>query len=267
LPAMQDDVTLPLPPVPSDPAEVLEWLELYRAYVEAKRLTVELHRFGSDLERIEADRAKAAAERVGCEFASEKMSLEMERLRIELAQLRRSEAAAVAQADNALVYTYFKAVDGESVAEAVATLDEWSRRHPGATIEVQLTSPGGYVLEGLALYDFLRTLSGRGHKIVVTVFGFAASMGAVLLQAGDERRIGANSYVMIHEVASGAYGKVADLEDKVEFSRRLQDRLIKILCTRSALTAPKVREMWRKRDVWLDAKEAKRLGLVDTIVS
>lgn len=254
---MTKDISLPLPPIPKHPSKVAEWMELFRSHVEAKRLNAELAKIDSDLECAETARLKAIAEREGLAGATRRNEIDTIRNAIELDKLMRSERDSAAQADSAMVYAFYKNVMEDSVAEAVKTLDEWSRRNPSATIEVQLTSPGGYVLDGLALFDFLRALSARGHKIIVTVLGFAASMGAVLLQAGDERRIGANSFVMIHEVGSGAYGKVADLEDQLKFTRRLQDRLVKLLCSRSSLTSTEVHEMWRKKDVWLDAREAK----------
>jgi ATP-dependent Clp protease protease subunit len=264
---MTKDISLPLPPVPNHPSKVPDWIELFRAHVEAKRLNAELAKIGSDLECAETARVKAIAERTNLDGAVRRAEIETMRSAIELDQLVRSEQNSAAQADRAMVYAFYKDVNDDSVAEAVKTLDEWSRRNPGSAIEVQLTSPGGYVLDGLALFDFLRSLSARGHKIIVTVLGFAASMGAVLLQAGDERRIGANSFVMIHEVGSGAYGKVAELEDQLKFTRRLQERLVKLLCSRSSLTSAEVHEMWKKKDVWLDAREAKKLGLVDKIIS
>jgi ATP-dependent Clp endopeptidase proteolytic subunit ClpP len=258
--------TIPLPPAPTEVESVPGWMDLFRSHVEARRLALELERLESESERIELEVAKARVERAGLQYVTEKQELDAERARIEMERLRKEERVTAAQAENALIYAFYKDVFEDSVAEAVRTLDEWSRRYPSQPIEVQLTSPGGSVLDGLALFDFLRSLSARGHHITVSTFGFAASMGAVLLQAGDKRRLGANSYVMLHEVSSVAYGKTAEIEESLEFTRKLQDRLIKILCSRSTLTPAEVREMWRKKDIWIDAREAKRLGLVDEII-
>ena len=91
-------------------------------------------------------------------------------------------------------------------------------------------------------------------------------MGSILLQAGDERIMGENSYVMLHEVSYWTGGKTSAHEDELAFVNLLQDRLINILCARSKLTPKVLKEMWRKKDVWIDAKKSMKLGLVDSIV-
>jgi ATP-dependent Clp endopeptidase proteolytic subunit ClpP len=253
-------------PAPTNVDELNEFLALHRARIELARTEVELRRIEADFEQASRDLVKARFEREGCSRQAEREDLELRRTQIEVARIERESRNEAARADEAMVYSFYDTVKHDTVRAAVATLDEWSRRRPGSPIEVQLSSFGGSVFDGLALYDFLRALRDRGHHVTVTVLGFAASMGAVLLQAGDRRRMGPNSYVMIHELSTGTYGKQSEMEEDVEFSRRLQDRLIKILCSRSNLTVPQVRDMWRKRDIWFDAAQAKRLGLIDDVI-
>ena len=91
-------------------------------------------------------------------------------------------------------------------------------------------------------------------------------MGAVLLQAGDRRVIGSNAFVMLHEVSNGASGKVSEIDDSVELSKRLQKRLLTILADRSTLTVQQIQRKGTRRDWWLDADEAVGLGFADEML-
>ena len=195
-----------------------------------------------------------------------KLQLETERARIELAALRRRERDARADASEAHVYTFYAPVEAESVATCLNELGQWSRREPGSPITVIFNSPGGSVLDGLALFDYLRRLRASGHHVTTLALGRAASMGAVLLQAGDRRVIGANAFLLIHEVSHSSAGKVSELEDGVDFTRKLQKRLQSILSERSTLTEQQIARRWVRKEWWLDAEESVALGFADAIL-
>jgi ATP-dependent protease ClpP protease subunit len=89
------------------------------------------------------------------------------------------------------------------------------------------------------------------------------NLGAVLLQAGDRRIVGANAFLMLHEVSNGVGGKVSELEESVELSKRLQKRLLAILAERSTLGVAQIQRRWARRDWWLDADETVSLGFAD----
>ena len=151
-------------------------------------------------------------------------------------------------------------------------MDRWSRLHPSSDIEVVFTSPGGSVYQGLALVDHLRSLSRRGHRIITGCEGFAASMAGILLQAGDLRWIGKESYILIHEISTLAYGTVSDIDDNVARLKRVQDRVIKLFLDRATqagaetlLTPSQFRTKWRKTDWWLDSDESAQYGFVDEV--
>lgn len=254
------------PPMPKNPEDLKIWLERLRAQVEAAKYDTDMERILVDAEKIETDRLAALAERHKIASIEEKNRLEMERLRMELTALKHEQKLKDALASNALVYSFYSRVDGDKVSEAMKTMDEWSRVHPGKDIEVQLTSAGGSVLDGLALYDFLRILSARGHKVSVTAYGMCASMGSILLQAGDERKLGENSYVMLHELSFGSWGTPSAVSDDLDFAKILEGRLVDILCARSKLTPKTLAKMWHKKDIWLDSGKSLKLGLIDSIV-
>jgi ATP-dependent Clp protease, protease subunit len=222
---------------PSDPDELAEWAT--------------------------AVRNRLAGPLAAMEFVA--TAVRLKQMALEAAKLEADRAEQDAQADAGRVYMFADEVSEESVRKALETFDRWHRRNPGAPIEVILNSPGGRVTEGLALFDYLRWLSGQGHHITTVALGRAASMGSVLLQAGDTRVVGRNSMIMLHEVAAGASGTVQRVQDQVVHMNRVQEQLIALLCERSKLTPAKLRKRWVHHDWWLSASEALEFGLVDEI--
>jgi ATP-dependent Clp endopeptidase proteolytic subunit ClpP len=192
-----------------------------------------------------------------------RLQLDTDRAVVELDALRRRELDFAADAARAHVYTFYSAVDADSVRECMSELGLWSRRDPGSPITVVFNSPGGSVLDGLALFDYLRQLRQAGHHVTTVALGRAASMGAVLLQAGDRRLIGENAFMLVHEVSHLSAGKVSEMEDNVDFTRRLQKRLLTILASRSTLSDAQIARRWARKEWWLDASEAVELGFAD----
>lgn len=165
---------------------------------------------------------------------------------------------------NNRTYNFWGAVGGKSAGDCVYQLGIWARQSD-EPINLIFNSPGGNVIDGLALYDYIKELQGSGISINTHSIGMAASMGGVLLQAGAVRTMGANAFLLIHEVSSGASGKMTELEDELEFSKRLQDRLVNILAERSTMTARQIKTRWKRKDWWLGAAEAMELGFIDGV--
>lgn len=163
------------------------------------------------------------------------------------------------------IYAFDGPVRGDSVQHAIVTLGQWQRRKPDMPITIVFNSPGGNVFNGLALYDYIKELQIQGTRIDTVALGMAASMGGVLLQAGEKRTMSPHSYLLIHEVSDFAGGNFSELEDQVKFAKRLQDRLLAILAERSTLSQKRIEARWKRRDWWLDANEALELGFVDEV--
>jgi ATP-dependent Clp endopeptidase proteolytic subunit ClpP len=206
-------------------------------------------------------------------FADEKLELEIRKARAdaEKAEVEADEAIlrrakSEASAENNFIYHFIGSIEKDSVHKCIHTLDNWSRLLPREEITFNIYSPGGAVIPGLALFDFLEELKGRGHKIKTIARGQAASMAAVILQAGSERIVSSSSYLLIHEISSHAIGKYSEMETDLEFSKKLQNRILKILARRSELSVAEIRERWHRTDWWLDAREARRLGFADRVV-
>lgn len=212
------------------------------------------------------------------EVEKNQIEIELAKKRLEIAELdrqlyenritdwqdRRKEN--LAGLDKNRVYRFMDEVGPRQVESAIEMMDYWSRRDPGEDIVFELNSPGGSVLHGLALYDFLQELRRRGHHVTTIARGMAASMGGVLLQAGDVRVMDENAHILIHEVSSVEYGKLSDIEDGVKFSKLLwEQRLATILAERSNLTRKQIIAKAARKDWWFGAEHALEYGFVDEV--
>jgi ATP-dependent Clp protease protease subunit len=131
-------------------------------------------------------------------------------------------------------------------------------------IEFYINSPGGSVVDGLALYDVMHTISA---PVNTTCVGTAASMGAILLCGGTGTRSALpHSRIMIHQVSSGYRGTDADINIQVKETNKLYDQLLEILSVKSGQTVKKLRNDC-DRDYYMSAEEAKAYGLIDTVIS
>jgi ATP-dependent Clp protease protease subunit len=141
----------------------------------------------------------------------------------------------------------------------------WSRTEPGCAIELIFTSPGGSVIDGMALFDFIQQLRRAGHFITTRALGWAASMAGILLQAGDKRVMAKESYVLIHEISTGAVGKIGEIEDEVKFVKKIQGRILDIFAARANVKREYFAKHWKRQDWWLDSDEALKIGIIDEV--
>ena len=137
------------------------------------------------------------------------------------------------------------------------------REDPHMAIEFYINSPGGSVVDGLALYDVMHTISA---PVNTTCVGTAASMGAILLCGGTGTRSALpNSRIMIHQVSSGARGKSADLRIQMAETDKLENILFQILADKTGKTIKQIAKDC-DRDYYLSSEEAKTYGLIDSVI-
>jgi len=131
-------------------------------------------------------------------------------------------------------------------------------------INLYINSPGGSVTAGLAIYDTMQYIKA---PISTLCMGQAASMGAVLLAAGEKGKRYAlpNSRVMIHQPLGGAQGQASDMEIQAREIIKIKELLISLLSKHSEQDEDRVREDC-DRDFFLSAIAAKEYGLVDSVV-
>lgn len=170
------------------------------------------------------------------------------------------------------VYRFHTDVNPSTAAKCRSTLAEWHRLDPGCDIEIQFLSPGGSVTDGLALFDSIQELRRAAHVITTSTIGMAASMAGILLQAGDHRIMGAESWLLIHQAAFMAVGSSFQVEDKAEWIKRIEDRILDIFAARAAasdskkpLTKLQIKRRWHRKDWWISSDEAIKYGFVDEV--
>lgn len=131
-------------------------------------------------------------------------------------------------------------------------------------IQIYINSPGGSVYAGLGIYDTMQFIK---PDVATICTGMAASMGAILLCAGEKgKRSGlAHSRVMIHQPLGGAQGQASDIEITAREILKLKDELYDIVAKHSGQDIEKVRED-SDRDYWMKANEAKDYGMIDEIL-
>lgn len=216
-------------------------------------------------EEIKADVARTLAETKKLEAETRKA--EAEALVAELdarSEYRKREREKAGDEENYL-YRFAGEVSKNSVNNCMKKLTQWSRLNPKCDIEIIFSSPGGSIIDGFELFDFIQDLRSRGHHITTGTLGMAASMAGILLQAGDTRWVGGQAWVMIHRAAFGAFGKTYEVEDEVEFVKRIEERILEIFTSRSRLTKQKIKKNWDRKDWWISADEAVELNLVDEV--
>ena len=219
----------------------------------------------AETRRNNAEAAKLTAEAKVATAEAERASYQAEIIHLDLLSRQRRDKSEMAKDANHHVYFFGAPVGKKSVRACVKQLTEWMRTDPGCPIEIVFNSPGGSVIEGMHLWDVLSYLKQAGHYLTTVGLGEAASMGGILLQAGDLRVLGRESYLLIHEISSTSWGKIAQMEDDLELLKKMEKRIIKILTERSNLTERRLRTMMRRKDCWLDSDECLAYGLVDEL--
>jgi ATP-dependent Clp protease protease subunit len=134
---------------------------------------------------------------------------------------------------------------------------------PDKDIHLYINSPGGVVTAGMAIFDTMRYIKAPVSTICV---GQAASMGAVLLAAGEKgKRFSLDhSRIMIHQPLGGFQGQATDISIHAKEILRMKDELNAILAGLTGQPMEKV-EADTDRDYFMSAGEAKEYGLIDSI--
>jgi ATP-dependent Clp protease protease subunit len=146
----------------------------------------------------------------------------------------------------------------------VAQLLFLAREDPEQEIQMYINSPGGAIYPGLAIYDTMQQIPAPVSTFAV---GWTASMGTVLLSAGEPGKRFAlpHSTIHMHPAGGGAQGYAPDVEIQYKELKRMQDLLHGILSRHSGQTVEQIAEDF-ERDRFMDAHGAKEYGLVDDIL-
>jgi len=136
--------------------------------------------------------------------------------------------------------------------------------NPENDINFYINSPGGSVVDGLAIYDTMQFIKAPIQTICV---GQAASMAAILLAAGTKgKRIALkHSSILLHQPKGGVRGQASDIEIQAAEILRVKNILKQILSFHTGKSEEVVAEL-TERDFYLSAQQAKNFGLIDSIM-
>nr|WP_207764632.1 ATP-dependent Clp protease proteolytic subunit [Marinicaulis flavus] len=147
----------------------------------------------------------------------------------------------------------------------VAQLLFLEAENPKKEISFYINSPGGSVSAGLAMYDTMKFIRPAVSTMCV---GMAASMGSLLLTAGDKdmRFSLPNSRIMVHQPSGGFQGQASDIERHAQDIIKLKRRLNEIYVEHTGQSYETI-EKTLDRDHFMDPEEAVSFGLIDKVLS
>lgn len=136
---------------------------------------------------------------------------------------------------------------------------------PEKDIQIYINSPGGSVSAGLGIYDTMQLVT---PKVSTICTGLAASMGAILLTAGEKGKRSAlpHSRIMIHQPLGGVEGQASDIEITAREIVKIKKELYDIIALHSGASIAKI-EKDADRNFWLTSAEAKKYGLIDEVLA
>ena len=155
-------------------------------------------------------------------------------------------------------------IDDSVASLVIAQLLFLEAENSDKDIFLYINSPGGYVSAGLGIYD---TMNYIKPSVATICMGQASSMAAVLLAGGavGKRSALPNSRVMIHQPLGGAEGQASDIKIQADEILRLRTRLNSILAKNTKQTLKKI-EKDTDRNFFMNAEEAKKYGIIDTLL-
>jgi len=135
---------------------------------------------------------------------------------------------------------------------------------PDKDISLYINSPGGSVTAGLAIYDTMQFIKPNVSTMCI---GQAASMGAVLLAAGEKGKRFAlpNSRVMIHQPLGGFQGQASDFEIHAKEILLIREKLNKILADHTGQDLETLKHD-TDRDNFMSAQDSVTYGLIDEVI-
>ena len=156
-------------------------------------------------------------------------------------------------------------IDDQIANVIVAQLLYLDREDPDRDIQLYINSPGGVITAGLAIYDTMQLIKADVSTICV---GMSASMGTVLLAAGEAGKRFAlpHATIHMHQALGGARGQASDIEIAAREILRNNETLRGILAEHTGQPLDRIAAD-TDRDFYLDAEQAQEYGLVDSVLA
>lgn len=132
---------------------------------------------------------------------------------------------------------------------------------PNIPIYLHINSYGGSLYDAYAAVDTIKNLRVPIYSVIE---GCAASAGTIISVVCDKRFIGANAYMLIHQLSSRMWGKMSELEDEYNHLTELMDQITRLYGEYAKIPQKKLTKLL-KQDLWLTPKTCIKYGLVDAL--
>lgn len=133
-----------------------------------------------------------------------------------------------------------------------------------SVIKLHINSYGGSIFAGVAGMDEIINAT-KQVDVHTVVDGVCASAGTFLSVVGTKRYINKHAYMLIHQLSAGMWGKYAEFTDEMQNLTKLMDMIKKLYKEHTKIPTNKIEEIL-KHDLFFDANECKKYGLVDYIL-
>lgn len=158
-------------------------------------------------------------------------------------------------------------VNAESSNELIKKLMYLEQEDRESAVTIYINSPGGEVVSGLAVYDYIRLMEAPVDTVCI---GTAASMGAILFLAGRERKMLRHTRLMIHDPSYGGGElkgkKPHEIRQELDNLNSVKRTLVGIISERTGKSIKEINRVTAK-DTYYSAEEAVRFGLATKIVT
>lgn len=137
-----------------------------------------------------------------------------------------------------------------------------TQEYPYVPIWLHINSPGGALFTAFGVADQIATLK---TPVLSVVEGYAASAATILSLSCTKRFILANSFMLIHQLSSGHWGKYEEFKDEMKLLDMAMRNLTNFYVKRTKINVDMLQD-FLKRDSWFNAEQCVELGLVDAIL-
>jgi len=144
--------------------------------------------------------------------------------------------------------------------------NELSKMGPEGKVEVTINSLGGYVGDGIAIFELLHSM---GDRVTTKMVGHCASAATLVAMGGGKRIMSKYALVLIHRSWCYAEGNAIEIQEQMEKLQKIDDEMLAIYADVSGKSKDEISELMdanEGRGKWLSADEAKEYGLIDEIV-
>lgn len=132
-------------------------------------------------------------------------------------------------------------------------------------ITLTMNSPGGSVIDGIAIYNGLRNHAEKtGATITVKVMGIVASIASIIAMAGDKIKMPKNTFMMVHSPSAALYANANEMRDMADLLDKFESSLIQTYVARTGKTAEEIKALL-DAETFMTADEAVAMGFADEV--